>query len=123
MEVKGNIIKEKTYKFALKVIKVYKLLANQKEYVISKQLLRSGTSIGANVEEAIGGQSRKDFIAKLAISYKEARESKYWINLLKDSDILDENIAIELLSDCEEICKIISKIISTAKQKLDFPNC
>ena len=85
--MKENIIHDKSYKFALRVINLYKyLIQNKKEYILSKQILRSGTSIGANIEEAIGGYSEKDFIAKLSLAYKEARESKYWINLLIDSN-------------------------------------
>ena len=81
---KDNIIQTKSYDFALRIVKLYKHLSQEKkEFVLSKQLLRSGTSIGANIEEAIGGQSRKDFFAKLTIAYKEARESHYWIRLLK----------------------------------------
>ncbi|GAB7257032.1 hypothetical protein OBPA_14970 [Polaribacter sp. OB-PA-B3] len=84
---KDNIIQTKSYNFAVRIIKLYKHLSQEKkEFVLSKQLLRSGTSIGANIEEAIGGQSRKDFLAKLTIAYKEARESHYWIRLLKDTD-------------------------------------
>jgi len=83
--------------------------------VLSKQLLRSGTSIGANIEEAIGGQSRKDFYAKLTISYKEARESNYWIRLLKDTDFLTEEESRSLLTDIEEILKIIGSIQKTIR--------
>jgi four helix bundle protein len=79
---KDNVIQTKSYNFAVRVVKLYKHLSQEKkEFVLSKHLLRSGTSIGANVEEAIGGQSRKDFFAKLTIAYKEARESHYWIRL------------------------------------------
>lgn len=82
---------------------------------MSKQILRSGTSIGANVEEAIGGQSRKDFAAKLSIAYKEARETKYWLRLLRDADILDKRLAESLLLDAEEILKIIGSIKQTMR--------
>ena len=85
-------------------------MKNKNEYILSKQFMRSGTSIGANIEEAIGGQSSKDFYAKLTISYKEARESKYWIRLLKESNLLDESISNVLLGDCEELLRIISSI-------------
>jgi len=81
-------------------------------------LLRSGTSIGANVEESIGGQSEKDFVTKLSISYKEARETSYWVRLLKDSDLLTIKEADSLLFDCEELIKIIGKILSTMRKKL-----
>ena len=80
---KDNIIQKKSFAFAVRVVNLYKYLTTQKkEYVLSKQLLRSGTSVGANVEESIGGQSERDFLSKLSISYKEARESKYWLKLL-----------------------------------------
>ncbi len=92
---KDNIIQTKSYNFAVRIIKLYKHLSQEKkEFVLSKQLLRSGTSIGANIEEAIGGQSRKDFFAKLTIAYKEARESHYWIRLLKDTDFKTTRIRI-----------------------------
>ena len=88
---KDNVIQEKSYQFAIKIVKTSKYLVDQKkEFILSKQLLRSGTSIGANVEEAIGGQSKKDFFAKLSISYKEAKETKYWIRLLFDTDYINE---------------------------------
>ncbi len=84
-----NLIQQKSYAFALRIVNAYKFLVSDKhEYVLSKQLLRCGTSIGANIEEAIGGQSEKDFFAKLSIAYKEARESHYWIRILKDTDYL-----------------------------------
>ena len=111
---KENIIQDKSYNFALRIVKLYKHLSQEKrEFVLSKQLLRSGTSIGANIEEAIGGQSRKDFYAKLTIAYKEARESKYWIRLLKDTDYLSDKESESLLNDIEEILKIIGSIQKT----------
>ncbi|WP_165732538.1 four helix bundle protein [Polaribacter sp. 20A6] len=113
---KDNIIQIKSYNFAVRVVKLYKHLSQEKkEFVLSKQLLRSGTSIGANVEEAIGGQSRKDFFAKLTIAYKEARESHYWIRLLKDTDFLSEIESKSLLTDIEEILKIIGSIQKTVR--------
>ena len=113
---KDNIIQIKSYNFAVRVVKLYKHLSQEKkEFVLSKQLLRSGTSIGANVEEAIGGQSRKDFFAKLTIAYKEARESHYWIRLLKDTDFLSEIESKSLLTDIEEILKIIGSIQKTIR--------
>lgn len=114
----NNIVQEKSFQFAIRIINVYKFLkVQQKEFVLSKQLLRSGTSIGANIEEAIGGQSSKDFISKISISYKEARESIYWIKLLIATDFLDENMGNSLLNDAEEICKIIGKIQVTMKSR------
>ena len=116
--MKENIIQTKSYEFALKIVKLHKILIeNKKEFVLSKQLLRSGTSIGANIEEAIGGQSEKDFYAKLTISYKEARETKYWIRLLKDSEYLDKEIANDFLNDIEELLRIIGSIQKTLKSK------
>jgi four helix bundle protein len=114
---KDNIIKNKSYKFALRIIKLYKYLCEEKkEYVLSKQLLRSGTSIGANVEEAIGGISKKDFLNKMYIVYKESRETRYWINLIKDSDYITSEAAESMLMDCEELIKLSGKIISSSKK-------
>ncbi len=111
-----NIIRDKSYQFAISIIKLYKLLAEEKkEFVISKQVLKSGTSIGANVEEALGAQSRPDFQHKLAIAYKEARETHYWIRLLRDSTYIDSNVASSFLKDIEDILKIVAKIQLTLK--------
>lgn len=113
-----NIIQQKSYAFAIRMVKLYQHLSSEKnEYVLSKQLLRSGTSIGANVEEAIGGQSDRDFFAKLNIAYKEARESKYWINLLTDTDYLTQKQSASLLEDIEEILKISGSILKTLRDK------
>ena len=106
-----NVVQTKSYDFALRIIKVYKyLIQEKKEFVLSKQLLRSGTSVGANIEEAIGGQSKADFFAKITISYKETRESKYWIRLLRDSYYLTIEQSDDLLKDVEELLKIIGSI-------------
>lgn len=113
----NNIILDKTYSFALKIIEVYKVLRyTHKEYELSKQLLRSGTSIGANAEEASSGQSRKDFIAKFSISLKEAKETRYWIRLLNDSQYLEDKYATDILSDCDEIIKILTSILKSTRQ-------
>jgi four helix bundle protein len=113
----GNIIKEKSYAFSLKIISVYQeLTLDKREFILSKQLLRSATSIGANVEEAIGGQSKNDFIAKMSISYKEARETHYWLNLLTDSGFLKREQSVTLIHDCEEILKILATIIRVSKE-------
>ncbi len=112
-----NIIQTKSYEFALEIINVYqRLQLDTKEYILSKQLLRSGTSIGANIEEAIGAQSKKDFIAKLSISYKEAREAHYWLRLLTDSKYLEINSSKTLIARVEEILKIIGSILKTMKK-------
>jgi four helix bundle protein len=115
--MKENIIREKSYQFAIRIINFYKYLVyKEREYILARQLLRSGTSIGANVEEAIGGQSRNDFIHKLSIAYKEARETSYWIKLLKDTKIISDRESLSLLSDCNEIIKILGAIQKTAKK-------
>ena len=111
-----NIVCEKSYAFALRIIKVYKFLTeDQKEYVLSKQLLRSGTSIGANVEEAIAASSKADFIHKLNIAAKEARETSYWLRLLKDSQYIPENAFESVQEECLELRRIISSILITMK--------
>jgi len=112
--LKENIIIEKTFKFSLNVIDIYKYLTEKKnEFIMSKQLLRSATSIGANVEEADSAQSHRDFIAKMSISLKEAKETRYWIRLLLESKYLVKD---DILADCEAIIKILTKILLTAKK-------
>ncbi|MCF6223464.1 MAG: four helix bundle protein [Flavobacteriaceae bacterium] len=101
----------KSYAFSVRIVKLYQYLCvEKKEFVLSKQLLRCGTSIGANVEEAIGGQSKKDFFAKLTISYKEARETHYWIRLLTDTGYISNEQSESLLADVTELLKIIGSI-------------
>ena len=118
--MKENIILVKSYKFALKVIAVYKeLIYQKKEFVLSKQFLKCGTSIGANLEESAGGQTDKDFYTKISISYKEAREAHYWIRLLRDSMFLDKNTADDVLKDCEELLRILTAIKNTLKRKFN----
>ena len=113
--MKENIIADKTFKFSLRIIDVYKELVNsKKEYVLSKQLLRAGTSIGANVNEAIEAQSKADFIHKFSIALKEARETEYWIKLLIGSDYLNSSSGLN--NDISEIIKILTAIIKTAKE-------
>ncbi len=114
----GNIVQEKSYAFALRMVKLHRYLMGQKkEFVLSKQVLRSGTSIGANVEEAIGGQSGRDFAAKMSIAYKEARETHYWLRLLRDSGYLGEAESAAIIIDCEELMKLTGSIIKTMKEK------
>ncbi|MBN2015635.1 four helix bundle protein [Candidatus Dojkabacteria bacterium] len=115
--MKKNIVKTKSFDFSLKIIDLYKFLAfEKKEYVLSKQILKSGTSIGANVEESIGGQSIKDFYAKLFIAYKEARETRYWLKLIYKSEYLCKEDFQSLKSDIDELCRILGKITSTSKK-------
>ena len=117
--MKDNLIQQKSFEFAIKIVNLYKHLKNEKkEFVLSKQLLRSGTSIGANVEEAIGGQSKADFLSELSIAYKEAREKVYWLKLLYATEYLSKNDFDILISEAEEICRIIGKIQITIKAQL-----
>ena len=114
-----NVVVEKSYSFALRIVKLYKYLIEQKkEFVLSKQIVRSGTSIGANVEEAVGGHSEKEFLSKIIISYKEARETHFWLRLMKDSEFLDEKLADSLINDVEELLRILGSISLTMKEKL-----
>ena len=116
--MKDNIILDKSFEFAIRVVKLYKHLCDdKKEYVLSKQLLRSGTSIGANINEAQAGQSKADFIAKMAISSKEARESKYWIDLLIKTDYLnkDDKHVQTLVNDIDEIVKLLTSIVKSSQ--------
>ncbi len=116
---KSNPLTEKSYSFSIRIIWAYQYLSKKhNEYVISKQILRSGTSIGANAEEAQGAQSKKDFIAKIQISLKEARETHYWLRLLKETDYLEAKLADSLLEDCEEILKILTSILKSSKNNL-----
>jgi len=114
----NNIIQQKSFAFAIRIVNLYKFLTTEKkEYVLSKQLLGSGTSVGANIEESIGGQSEKDFISKISIAYKEARESVYWLKLLQATDYLSNEQAESLLNDAEELCKIMGKIQISVKTR------
>lgn len=110
-----SIIKDKSFLFAIAIIELYKKLANERELVLSRQLLRSGTSIGANVEEALAGQSRRDFLAKMSIASKEARETKYWLRLLKQSSMTNLNVDNEL-QDVDELIKILTSIVKTTNE-------
>jgi len=113
-----NQISDKSYQFAVQIVKLYQWLCEEKrEYHLSKQLLRSGTSIGANVEEGIGGISKRDFRAKMSISYKEARETKFWLRLLKDTGYLDDKSFKTHFKDCDELSRILYSIIKTSGPK------
>jgi len=117
-----NVIYKKSFDFAVRMVKLYKYLCNeQREYIISKQLLRCGTSIGANINEAIAAHSKKDFIAKMSIANKEARETKYWIELLVETGFLDKNeeYVKTLQTDIEEIIKILTSIVKTSQENLN----
>lgn len=115
--MKDNVLLDKSFTFAIRTVNAYKfLIEEKKEYVLSKQFLRSGTAIGANAQEAVGGQSRSDFISKLSIAYKEARETKYWIRLLYATEYFEKQQADSLLNDIEELLRIIGKIQITTKK-------
>ncbi len=110
-------IRSRTFEFSVQIIELYKYLQiDKKEYMLGKQLLRSGTSIGANVEEATAAQSKKDFIAKMSISLKEARETNYWLRLLKRTGYIQKN---EIIKESEEIMNILGAIIRTSRKNLE----
>jgi len=118
--VKESILMDKSFNFSKKIIQMYKYLTlEKKEYVLSKQLLRSGTSIGANIREGKYAQRDKDFISKLSIALKEASETEYWLELLKD-EYLSEDEVNSLLTDLIQIIKILTSIIKTMKKKLSL---
>ena len=109
-----NIVLQKSKSFALRCIKLYRYMVdNKREFVMSKQLLRSGTSIGANVKEALRGQSRADFASKMNIALKEASESEYWIELLSESDYLTKEQGADILGDCQELIRLLTSIVKT----------
>ena len=109
-------VRTKSYTFALRIIKLYQFMADERrEYVLSKQVLKSGTSIGANITEGNQAQSKSDFIHKLSIAHKEAFETEYWLCLLRDSEYITEKQAESLLMDCSELQKILTTSIKTAK--------
>lgn len=114
--MKENLIYDKTFKFAVKIMNLYKYLSmEQKEYIISKQVLRAGTSIGANVREALQAQSKKDFLFKMNIALKESAETEYWIELLIATNYVTEK---SILNECKEINRIITSIVKTTKTNL-----
>jgi four helix bundle protein len=113
--MKESILKTKSYNFALNVISTYKNLISEKEFILSKQLLRSGTSIGANIREANNAQSKADFIHKLSISLKESDESQYWLELLKDSFYIENSVFDKLHSEAIQIHRLLTRIILTTK--------
>ncbi|MDR2732146.1 MAG: four helix bundle protein [Fibromonadaceae bacterium] len=119
IENNPNPVVKKSYDFALDIIILYKFLVEErKEFVLSKQLLRSGTGVGANIREAIDGQSKPDFLSKMNISLKEARESLYWIDLLRDSNYIDLKQKQKVYKECEELIRILTSIVKTTKQKI-----
>ncbi len=115
--MKESIIKDKSYAFALRIIGLARWLRNRKEYDLASQVLRAGTSIGANVEEALAGVSRADFVAKMAVSSKEARETHYWLRLLRDSKIVPAEQMASLGDECLELVRILTAIVKTGQGK------
>jgi four helix bundle protein len=115
--MKTHIIKTKAFSFALDSIHLYRILLEKREFVISRQLLRSATSIGANVEEATAAQSRKDFISKMAIASSEARETRYWLKLLDESHFVDIELN-QMIDKVEEIIKILTSIVKSSQENL-----
>ena len=115
-----NVVVQKSYAFSLRCVKLYKYLCSRDgNYIIGKQLLRSGTSIGANVREALRAQTRPDFITKLNVALKEASETEYWIELLRDSDYISSSQAESMLTDCIELLKILTSIVKKSKENSD----
>lgn len=122
--VESNLIEEKSFQFAVRIVNLYRYLCEQKkEYTLSKQLLRSGTSIGANVAEAQQPQSMNDFIAKLSISLKEATETKYWLRLLCSTGYLTTGEAESMLRDCTELEKLLTAILKTCRMNMENGRC
>lgn len=114
--MKESILKIKSYKFAIRIVKLYQFLSKgKKEFVLSKQVLRSGTAIGALIREAEFGQSKADFISKMSIALKEASETMYWLEILKDTSYVDEKLFRSLYDDCEELIKMLVSTVKTTK--------
>ncbi|MBM3437310.1 MAG: four helix bundle protein, partial [Bacteroidetes bacterium] len=106
--MKENLVRDKSYLFALSIIELYKVLVEKNEFVMSKQVLKSGTSIGANIEEALAGRSRPDFLSKMSIASKEARETLYWLRLLRDSNTLAPEQLVDLIDESESLINILT---------------
>lgn len=117
--MKDNLILDKSKAFALRVIRLYQYLCEtKKEYILSKQVLRSGTSVGANAKEAAHAQSKADFYAKMYIAYKEANETEYWLELIHESGYIEKDAFDSIYSDCKEIIKILAAITKAQKQSI-----
>jgi four helix bundle protein len=114
---KKNIVKEKSFAFAIEIVNLYKVLAEKKEFILSRQLLRSGTSIGANIRESEHAESKADFIHKLSISLKEANETEYWLDLLNQTNYLSELEFQNIKYKIVELLKLLTSIINTSKNK------
>ena len=118
MKARSNLVLDKAEAFALRIVKLYRFLQGKKELVMSKQILRSGTSIGANITEGHYAASKPDFINKYAIAEKEAAETLYWLNLLlKSGYLLDDDVTHSLIADCDEILRLLVSSIKTARER------
>ena len=118
--MKESITKTKSKTFAVRIVRLYKYLQDEKkEFVISKQILRSGTSIGANVHEAFFGQSQKDFMSKMQVALKEASETEYWIDLLTETNYIAENESKSILNDCQELARLLHATVKTSKSNIE----
>ena len=117
-----SIVGEKSFKFAVRVVNLYKFLQEKKEFVLSQQILRSGTSIGANICEALEAQSDKDFVSKMGISLKESAETIYWLRLLRETDYIADQQFESMYKDVYELKLIISSIIKTKKENMKLGN-
>lgn len=114
--MKENIVKTKSFAFAIRIVRLYQhLTKKEKEFILAKQIIRSGTSIGANIEEADGGISKADFSHKISIAYKEAKETHYWLRLLFATDYINKKIYDSMIEDCNELCKLLFSIIKTTR--------
>ncbi len=118
MQEKPNTVRQKSYAFAVKIVKYCRFLTKKKEFVVCTQLLKSGTSVGANIEEAVNAPSKKDFANKLSIALKEAYESRYWLMLIRDADVDRSDQITSLLSDIEELIALLTAILKTTRQGL-----
>ena len=117
--MKENVLKNKSFSFAVRIVNLYKFLKKERgEYILSQQLIRSGTSIGAIIREAEHAESLKDFVHKLSIGLKEANESKYWLDLLVATDLITKKMYDSLNNDCEELLKLLIASVKTSKQKI-----
>ena len=114
---KPNVIKDKSYRFAVEITRLYKALQVQNEYVLSRQLVKAGTSIGANVEEATAAKSSKDFMVKMSLAFKEAREARYWLRLLKDSKINEKIDFTGTLKKSEELINLLASVMKPERKK------
>ena len=113
----ANVVEEKSFQFAIRIVRLYQYLrSKKKEFVLSKQLLRSGTSIGANVAEAQQAQSRADFLSKINIALKEAAETEYWLRLLRATDYMAEKEFQSIYDDCEQVKKLLVSIVKSTKE-------